>query len=148
MSKNRRNAGGRPPKYTKAEEMQYKIDKYFKSCYTVKTDKNGKIVKDERGNAIRIQTKPFTISGLADALDMTRQSLLNYSKEEEFFDTIMRAKRKCEVYAEERLFDKDGCSGAKFSLANNFANWKEKQENTNFNGTYEEYLKRVEGNEY
>lgn len=148
MKENRRKTGGRPPKYTKAEEMQYKIDKYFKSCYIVKTNVHGEIVKDERGNAIRIQVKPFTISGLADALDMSRQSLLNYSKEEEFFDTITRAKRKCEVYAEERLFDKDGCGGAKFSLANNFVNWKEKQENTNFNGTYEEYLKRVEGNEY
>ena len=68
------------------------------------------------------------MSGLADALDMSRQSLLNYSENEEFFDTITRAKRKCEVYAEERLFDKDGANGAKFSLANNFEGWKEKQE--------------------
>ncbi|MCI8654259.1 MAG: hypothetical protein HFJ48_00035 [Clostridia bacterium] len=148
MNKNRRKAGGRPPKYTDAEQIQYKINKYFESCYITKTNKDGKIAIDEKGRAIKIQVKPFTISGLADALDMTRQSLLNYSKEKKFFDTITRAKRKCEVYAEERLFDKDGCSGAKFSLANNFANWKEKQENTNFNGTYEEYLKKVEGNEY
>lgn len=148
MNKNKRKAGGRPPKYTKAEIMQYKINQYFESCYIIKTNKNGDIVRDEKGRIIKIQIKPFTISGLADALDMTRQSLLNYSNKDEFFDTIMRAKRKCEVYAEERLFDKDGCNGAKFSLANNFANWKEKQENTNFNGTYEEYLKRVEGNEY
>lgn len=59
---------------------------------------------------------------------MSRQSLLNYSGKEEFFDTIMRAKRKCEVYAEEQLFDKNGVNGAKFSLANNFEGWKEKQE--------------------
>lgn len=145
---NKKRAGGRPRKYTEAEQMQYKINKYFESCYITKTNKDGKIAIDEKGRVIKIQVKPFTISGLADALDMTRQSLLNYSKEEKFFDTITRAKRKCEVYAEERLFDKDGCNGAKFSLANNFENWKEKQENTNFNGTYEEYLKRVEGNEY
>ena len=31
-----------------------------------------------------------------------------------------------EQYAEERLFDKDGANGAKFSLANNFSGWKEK----------------------
>ena len=40
----------------------------------------------------------------------------------------MRAKRKCEVYAEEMLFDKNSTNGAKFSLANNFEGWKEKQE--------------------
>lgn len=79
------------------------------------------------GNIIKTQVKPFTISGLANALDMSRQSLLNYSEKEEFFDTIMRAKRKCEVYAEERLYDKDGVKGAMFSLTNNFDNWKEKQ---------------------
>jgi hypothetical protein len=33
-----------------------------------------------------------------------------------------------EQYAEERLFDKDGANGAKFSLANNFEGWKEKQQ--------------------
>ena len=80
------------------------------------------------GNIIKTQVRPYTISGLADALDMSRQSLLNYSKKEEFFDTITRAKRKCEVYAEEQLFDKSGGNGAKFSLANNFESWKEKQE--------------------
>ena len=80
------------------------------------------------GNIVKTQVRPFTVSGLADALDMSRQSLLNYSEKEEFFDTIKRAKRKCEVYAEERLYDKNGANGAKFSLANNFEGWKEKQE--------------------
>lgn len=79
------------------------------------------------GKVIKTQIKPFTISGLADALDMSRQSLLNYSNKEEFFDTIMRAKRKCEVYAEEMLFDKNSTNGAKFSLANNFEGWKDRQ---------------------
>jgi hypothetical protein len=39
-----------------------------------------------------------------------------------------RAKAYVERYAEERLFDKDGANGAKFSLANNFEGWKEKRE--------------------
>lgn len=125
--KKKKHAGGRPPKYTEAEVMQYKIDKYFESCFAPARDKNGKFLKDLNGNIIKTQTRPFTISGLADALDMSRQSLLNYSDKEEFFDTITRAKRKCEVYAEEQLFDKNGVNGAKFSLANNFEGWKEKQ---------------------
>ena len=32
------------------------------------------------------------------------------------------------MYVEERLFDKDGVTGAKFNLSNNYANWREKQE--------------------
>ena len=80
------------------------------------------------GKIIRTQVRPYTISGLADALDMSRHSLLNYSGKKEFLDTITRAKRKCEVYAEEQLFDKSGVNGAKFSLANNFEGWKDKQE--------------------
>lgn len=125
-----KHAGGRPPKYTKAEEIQEKIDKYFNSCYRPITRiVDGKCVgvKDYEGNILKEQYRPFTITGLADALDMSRQSLLNYSKEDEFFDTITRAKRKCELYAEERLYDKEGNKGAIFSLSNNFTNWKEKQ---------------------
>lgn len=128
----KKHAGGRPPKYTKAEEMQEKIDKYFESCYRpigrVTSSGEYKILKDENGNIVKEQYRPFTITGLADALDMSRQSLLNYSEDEKFFDTIMRAKRKCELYAEERLYDKDGNKGAMFSLSNNFEEWKNKQE--------------------
>lgn len=124
----KKHAGGRPPKYTKAEIMQYKINKYFESCFVPSRNKKGEILFDEKGKVIKIQVRPFTVSGLADALDMSRQSLLNYSEKEEFFDTIMRAKRKCEVYAEEMLFDKNSTNGAKFSLANNFEGWREKQE--------------------
>lgn len=128
-----KHAGGRPPKYTEVEEMQKKIDEYFKSCYrpviVFNKDKcKYETVKDDKGNIVEEQYRPFTITGLADALDMSRQSLLNYSQDERFFDTITRAKRKCELYAEERLYDKDGNRGAMFSLSNNFAEWKNKQD--------------------
>ena len=53
---------------------------------------------------------------------------MNYQGKDEFVDTITRAKAKVEQYAEERLFDKEGSNGAKFSLANNFEGWKEKQQ--------------------
>jgi hypothetical protein len=50
-------------------------------------------------------------------------------------NTVLRAKAIVERYAESRLFDKDGANGAKFSLANNFRDWREKQEisSTNVN---------------
>ena len=80
-----KHAGGRPPKYTEAEEMQKKIDKYFEDC--------------------KLNNKPYTITGLGLALDMSRQDLINYSKKEKFFDTIKRAKMRVENYLEERLIN-------------------------------------------
>ena len=79
-----------------------------------------------------MQTKPFTVSGLAFALNMTRETLLDYqkNKNDEFSDIIMRAKQMCEIYAEERLYDKDGANGAKFVLSNNYARWSAKSEIT------------------
>lgn len=123
------NKVGRPPMYKTKEEIQEKIDAYFKECEGKPLlDKEGNPMIDKYGNIILIGVRPLTITGLALALGFNgRQSLLNYQEKEEFMDTIMRAKAKVEQYAEERLFDKDGANGAKFSLANNFEGWKEKQ---------------------
>ena len=121
---------GRPPMYKNKEEMQKKIDEYFEECKgKVFTDAEGNVVTDKYGLPLYIERKPLTITGLALALGFnSRQALLNYQGKEEFNDTITRAKTKVEQYAEERLFDKDGANGAKFSLANNFTGWKEKVE--------------------
>lgn len=121
---------GRPPKYRKKEEMQEKIDAYFKECEgKLLLDKDGNPMLDKKGAPIIAFSRPPTITGLALALGFTsRQALLNYQAKKEFIDTITRAKTKVEQYAEERLFDKDGANGAKFSLANNFEGWKEKQQ--------------------
>lgn len=124
------NKVGRPPMYKTVEEIQAKIDAYFKSCEgTVYTDDEGTPVLDKFGRPVIVGERPLTITGLALALGFTsRQALLNYQAKEEFVDTITRAKAKVEQYAEERLYDKDGANGAKFSLANNFEGWKEKQQ--------------------
>lgn len=98
---------GRPRKYNNIEEMEQTINKYFKYC-----DEN---------------KKPYTVSGLANALDLTRQSLLNYEENDEFFDTIKRAKSKIEQFAEECLFVGSNTAGVIFNLKNNY-NWKDKQE--------------------
>jgi hypothetical protein len=91
-------------------------------------DDEGNIYRDKSGMPIMVGARPLTITGLALALGFTsRQALLNYQAKAEFVDTIARAKSRIECYAEERLFDKDGANGAKFSLSNNFDGWKEKQ---------------------
>ena len=116
--------------YKTKEEIQEKIDAYFNECKGSPVyDKEGNPIFDKWGNPIIFGERPLTVTGLALALGFnSRQSLLNYQDKPEFMDTIMRAKAKVEQYAEERLFDKDGANGAKFSLANNFEGWKEKQQ--------------------
>lgn len=122
-----RKRTGRPKKYTKKEEIEGKIEEYFNNC--------------------DIHNKPYTVTGLGLALDMSRQDLINYSKDKEFFDTIKKAKLKIENYLEEHLVTDSSVTGIIFNLKNNY-NWKDKQENVNIETNYEEYLKRVEGDEY
>lgn len=97
----------RPVKYKTVEELQVKIDEYFNKC-----DK---------------EFRPYTITGLALALNMTREGLVHYEKKEGFTDTIKRAKLKCEVYAEEQLFIGRNATGVIFNLKNNYG-WVDKQE--------------------
>lgn len=124
------NKGGRPPIYKSAKAMQKRIDEYFKECEgKVLKDDSGDIVTNKYGLPVIVDSKPPTITGLALALGFTsRQALLNYEAKDEFVDTITRAKARVEQYTEERLFDKEGANGAKFSLANNFKGWVEKQQ--------------------
>lgn len=99
---------GRPKLYEDVEPMEKNIEKYFKEC-----DK-----KD----------KPYTVSGLAYALDMDRRSLLNYSKDEKFFPTIKKAKQKIEQQLEEKgLMGTSNATFTIFNLKNNFG-WVDKQE--------------------
>lgn len=106
---------GRPKIYEDVEPMEKDIEKYFKEC-----DK-----KD----------KPYTVSGLAYALDMDRRSLLNYSKDEKFFPTIKRAKQKIEQQLEEKgLMGTSNATFTIFNLKNNF-DWKDKVENEESNET-------------
>lgn len=124
-SKNKRI--GRPPVFESKEELEKKIEEFFKSCEgSVLEDETGKPVLDKYGNVIKIDERPETVTGLALALGFkSRQSLIDYQGRAEFSDTITRAKLRCEKYAEERLFDRDGTNGARFSLQVNFG-WKDK----------------------
>ena len=73
----------RPKKYNSVEEMQQLINDYFNYC-----DEN---------------KKPYTVSGLANALDLTRQSLLNYAEDDEFSIHYRREIKSENVYIEELL---------------------------------------------
>ena len=94
-------------KYDNLEALESGIDKYF-------SDQDSK-------------DKPYTLEGLALALNITPQTLCNYGKESysanrentDYFEAINRARIRCVNYASERLYDKNGSTGAKFYLTNN-----------------------------
>ena len=124
----RKNENGRPLLFETEEELQKKIDDYFNSCFRPLLDKENKLVKDDKNEIILVQFKPFTICGLAYHLHTNRQTLLNYQNKERYFDIVMRAKERCEQYAEEMLFNRDSARGAQFVLNTSYKNWIEKRE--------------------
>lgn len=102
-----KNKVGRPPKFEAPEKLQEKISEYFKKC------------KEE--------DRPYTMAGLAYALDCDRATLFRYGKKDEFFDVIQRAKTRIETFLEEQLFVCPRTAGVIFNLKNNF-NWKDRHE--------------------
>lgn len=124
---------GRPLKFATVEELQEKIEIYFKSCWRQKVDMFGNpiFMKDEHGKKtkekVMEQWKPYTIVGLAVALDTTRETLLDYEEKDGFSDTIKRAKEMCHQYAEEQLYIGKNPTGAIFNLKNNYK-WKDRNE--------------------
>jgi len=128
------HAGGRPPMYSNVDDMQILIDKYFTECKgEILIDADGVPMLNKYDQPIYLNSRPLTVTGLALALGFnSRQALLNYQGRKEFNDAIMRAKTVIEEYTASRLFDKEGCNGAKFSLINNYG-WADKTENVNMN---------------
>ena len=116
----------RPRKYQTVAKMERAIDDYFKNCEGQPlTDKDGTVLTDKHGYPVIVGEHPPTVTGMALALGFTgRQALMDYQARPEFTDTITRAKSRCEAYAEERLYDRDGANGAKFSLSCNFG-WRD-----------------------
>lgn len=140
---NMAHPGGRPLKFKSVEELQELIGKYFADCdphmeevteWVQARDSSGSLKKDENGlNYLvevthKIMTKqvPYTVTGLALALDTSRETLVNYEEKAEYFDTIKRAKEKIQNYLELNL-NSTSPTGTIFNLKNNYG-WKDKTE--------------------
>ena len=122
------NSPGQPLKFKTVAELQKKIEAYFKSCWDYKRDMFGNRIYDKATKPkkpVMVQVKPYTITGLAVALDTSRETLMNYEKKEKYFDTIKRAKEMCHNYAEDSLFIGKNPTGAIFNLKNNYG-WEDK----------------------
>ena len=126
-----KSVGGRPPKYTSKEEIAEKIDQYFNDCdgELLRDPETGNAILDKFNNPIYLNRRPPTSAGLARALGFkSRTSLFEYKGKKEFKEVIEDAILRLEERTEERLFDRDGANGAKFSLQNNFRRWNADKE--------------------
>lgn len=115
--------------------MAIYIQEYFESLW-------GVIGITEDGEMVEGYKVAPTLSGLANFLGMTRQTLYNYSKLEEYQEVVAEAKSLIEQYNEEMLMTGQGTNAIKFSLINNFG-WKEKSEvdnNVNINKKLEDFF--------
>ena len=109
-------------KYPDDAILKQKIDSYFVMCDI------GTIIKDVAFGKERIIYKPYTITGLCVYLDITRETLNEYSKQVEHSDTIKRARLKIEQWVEEHSLTGDvNPAAAIFNLKNNFG-WVDKSE--------------------
>lgn len=123
---------GTPRKFKTVEELQTAINIYFESCWTTITVTKGK--GDNQVTTTHKQhTTPYTVTGLALAIGLSRQGLLNYQERADFMDTITCAKQFCEKYAEEQCFVGRNPSGAQFVMQNNYKGW-ENVKNVNVSG--------------
>lgn len=124
-----KNKLGRPLKFETVEEMQKAIDLFFQSCdphvievLKIVTDPKTKLKKQIMEKEISEQ-RPYTISGLALALGIHRDTLLEYESRDAYSDAIKTAKNRVHAYVEARLFTNNPV-GSIFNLKNNFG-WKD-----------------------
>lgn len=115
------NKGGAPPFFQTVEELQIKIDQYFRSDLNKR-----KIVIGKVPNERVIEVPIPTLTGLAYYLGFaSRQSLYDYEEREGFSYTIKRARLFIERDYEEQL-QYGNVTGAIFALKN--LGWKDKTE--------------------
>ena len=128
-----RSYRGKKPAFSSPQQLQAEVDQYFESCYGPLIDqKKNELVYDKNGEVVRVQVEPFTVSGLAyyigvptEVLDKITwgwfDNLDDTTEEDELYSAILkRAKQRINLYAEKRLYDRDGVVGAKFVLDHHF----------------------------
>ena len=102
------------------EELQKKIDEYFRICEDNITE-----VYDKKTQEIKTVSDPipYTVEGLCNVLGCNRATLLNYSKEpgyEDYFNIIEKAKLKVtQNKVEKTLSGRYNATFAIFDLVNN-----------------------------
>lgn len=127
-----KHPGGRPLKFETVPELDQAIQAYFDSCdphveqrlVDGGVNQKGETIWLRRG--VLTEQQPYTVSGLARALQVDRDTLVNYRNRDQFFGSVQAAYDRCHEYAESQLYGRSA-TGAAFSLKNNWG-WKDRQE--------------------
>lgn len=112
----------KPLKFRNIEELEKKINLYFEYC-----DNFTKTIYEDGEEKIISAPKPYTVTGLALYLGMSKDTLINYHGKAGYKDIIERAKLRIHAYAEEQLFTNNRQAAMIFNLKNNWG-WKDKTE--------------------
>lgn len=149
---------GRPFKFTDPRELGLAIQNYFDNCdphIEKRLVENG---LNQKGDTIFMEREimteqiPYTVTGLARSLKVSRTTLHQYKDPEhwenadisdedrqELVNSIYEAIQKVEEYNERALHRNGVANGIKFNLTNNFG-WVDRQVVDNNNRTVEETL--------
>ena len=124
-----KDVGGRPRKFKTVEQMEKAIAAYFDEC-DVRTVE----MVTKQGEVVTVtKPMPYSMSGLAETIGISRQRLLDYNARTDeygqgFRTTITHARARVERNLEERMYDGVGSPrGHEFGLKNNFK-WRDKHE--------------------
>ncbi len=123
---------GQKRRFLTPEHLQAMVEEYFESCNGPMLAKDGTLVRDNLGNIVKAQVRPYTLSGLALYLGISTETLRRYRQGRldsildemqaetgdvlTFSRVVSNAKQRIEAYAESRLYDHDGQRGAQFVL--------------------------------
>lgn len=149
---------GRPFKITDPKELDLKIQNYFDNCdphQSKRLVENGLNTRGEtifQEREVLTEQIPYTITGLARALGVSRATLCRYrdpehwenaditdEQRQDLCDTLENAVQRVEEYNEMALHKNGISNGIKFNLTNNFG-WVDKQVIDNNNKTVGETL--------
>lgn len=106
------------------DHVKNRVEAYFLSRLSPKTDKDGKPVLDENGEPVMVSARPLTVTGLTLALGLSSRDELFSFKSKKTRALIRTALMKIEESAEEKLFTKEYFNGAKLFLEVNFNRWR------------------------
>lgn len=132
---------GRPPKFETSEQMKLVIEAYFNDCDShveevsewlpartakgkIKLDKNGLSYLVEVTHKVMTERRTYNMGGLALALGMSRQALIDYKNKDDFLDTIRAARLMIENSKAESLAGAKNVAGVIFDLRVNH-DWRE-----------------------
>ena len=121
---------GQPMKYQTVEALDIGINEYFDNC-----DNRIQQVYSKKSDGVIevINPEPYTMAGLAYSLGIDRITLLNYSKNEQYFSTVKKAREKVQTDVERRLMEGQP-TGAIFNLKNNFGYVDQQQQDITSGG--------------